>query len=248
MKCGAMSWLSIFFQVCLIFLAGLVLIIKWSRERPRRKLYILFLDTSKQLCSGSILHCINLVMAVFTIKERESSIQEIEAIKNQIFFDQCDWYFLSFICDFLYTVPLTFTLFRVLDKRIAKLSWLAHLESGCYYFGNGDINWKAWTGQLLLWITVSGSVKVTLLFLQIYFKETLLRISHFLLETTTKDPPVKSFIVFFFCPLIVNSIQIIIFDYLLKKKSKFNKKFDVKILKKHYTHYGIKHINKSTLI
>ena len=231
-----MSWISVFFQASLVFLAGAVLLLKWHFERPRRKLYILLLDTSKQLCSGFILHCVNLLMAVFTIPERGSFAQEARAIRQAMFFDQCDWYFLSFICDFIYTVPLTFGLFSALDRRLGESGSLAHLQSGHYYFSDGRINFAAWTAQLVVWVLTVCSVKGSLLLFQSLQKRNLLVISHRILETTSPDPPVKSFLVFFVCPMIFNSLQIIIFDFMLKKKSTVQNKRGDPVLRRHYTH------------
>ena len=235
MKCGAMSWISLFFQAFLVGVALLVLLLKWSRERPRRKLHVLLLDTSKQLCSGSVLHCVNLFMAVFTISQRNSAAQELAAIKDRVFFDQCDWYFLSFVCDFLYTVPLTFFVYSRLDRAIAGRPGLGHLEAGCYYLRNGYIYWQAWAAQLVLWVLVSGSMKSSLTGLQWVFQDGLLRVSHSVLETSSPDPPVKSFFVFLLCPLVLNSLQIVIFDHALKKKSGLGKGVDSMVLQRHYT-------------
>ena len=226
MECEVMSWLSIFLQTLLFLICLSILLLKRRCcEHPRRKWYIFVLDIGKQICSGSVLHTTNLLLSIYIMSRHQMKTTTL---------DQCDWYFLSFLSDFSVTLPLTFFTFTYVGVKIRRLKHLEHLQTGNYFFTNGDIDFRSWAFQVILWVFIACSVRFSVFILQFTFRQSLAGLAHRVLAVIAPKPSFKTLVVMFLSPFVFNSFQLLVFDLMLKKDIDKPKDRDDPVLKKHF--------------
>ena len=220
-KCEILGWKSIILQVFLAITSFSILIIKRYYERPQRPLKIWFFDVSKQICSASTQHILNLFVSSFISTKSKSN--------------DCKWYFINFLLDTTLGVLFCSLLMKIFNYFIKKKN-LINLKSG-NYFEKIEIKNKIYYRlkikmyfyQLLLWEFVIILNKFFILLINFLFKNFFEQISEFILSIFSADVELLFVMVIF--PIIFNAIQFWIFDNLLKLNLKKNSKYLNKMIK-----------------
>lgn len=207
--CKLMGIFSLFIQVILGIFLLMLLLIKRYYEKPKRKFILFALDTSKQLSGLLIIHCINLLFSYF-YGENTSS-------------DECYWYFTSVLIDCTYGIffnyiclqTITLLMFRLeIDIRTGNYFKKIHLNKKIIT----EICYKSYFIQLVIWCIIVILMKISVICIQIYFSSYLIIfcdvIFNFFSFSDTNEL-IFNLVVF---PNIMNAIQFLITDNILKKK------------------------------
>lgn len=170
-NCDLVGVFGIFVQVLLVLLIFTAVKVKHHFERPRRVLKLFFMDGSKQLLSNSMLHIMNVVLAV--------------AVSTSKQHDQCGVYFTALLLDVTLGLAITYGLV-VLSNRLLSVAFTRRLKSGNYFKGvrRGEkvvyvIDYGAWIKQILVWLLlvlvvgVTSQTKLLVLVVQITLKEAI---------------------------------------------------------------------------
>ena len=203
------------FSFFLQFLLGIIsfsslLIKRYYFEKPKRGKQVWIYDTLKQVLSAITAHLINIIIAVKITGD-----------------NQCDWYFINFFMDTFLGTIITFILVRLVN-RIAKKKGKINMHMG--YYGQefiGDTvssdSKKIFLIQTLIWTTIIIIGKIFILFSILYPSRNCFEsIGETILKPVSSSPNLKLTIVMIVFPLTFNTTQILLYDYLLKKKLKNN--------------------------
>eukprot|EP00916_Digyalum_oweni_P004311 GHVL01007646.1.p1 GENE.GHVL01007646.1~~GHVL01007646.1.p1 ORF type:complete len:227 (-),score=53.29 GHVL01007646.1:398-1030(-) len=177
-------------QLILLFICGIGLILKRSIEFPKRPFIIFILDTSKQLFGAAWLHFFNLLFSVIFSAEK---------------YDACEWYWINIMIDTTLGVLISYILLRFSEKILNYNSGYYIIEKRKYIF------------QLFIWLCIVSIMKCIVLLIMIFFKNSLMYISHFLLKNYNSS--IKLFIVMIITPFLMNLLQSIIQDTYIKSKN-----------------------------
>ena len=199
------------FALFLQFLLGCIsfsslLIKRYYYENPRRSRQIWIYDSLKQIISAVTAHIINIIIAVRITGNK-----------------QCEWYFINFFMDTFLGTIITFILVRLVNK-IAKHKDLMIIHMG--YYGqtlNSNIVQsnarKMFIIQTIIWTLIVVFGKIVILFGILYPCKTQFEsFGKTILGPVSGSPNLELTIVMIVFPLILNTTQILLYDYLLKKK------------------------------
>jgi len=203
------------------------LLVKRYFEEPKRPVKIWLLDTSKQVLSASLVHCLN--MALSTLLSESSSVT-----------DNCEWYFINFAVDVAFGTFLNFIILKTIEN-FAAMNGIDALNTGVYvhidYTKSDDenmeptqqevkhrIDYKIWFLQVVVWNWVVVIVKIILVFTIKIFASLFEIIADILLGWLKKYPDLKLVLIMIIVPIILNSIQFWVQDNILKGKKENIKK------------------------
>ena len=198
------------------------LIIKRYFEHPKRPWNIWLLDTSKQVFSAALVHCMNMMLSMLL---SEASVA-----------DGWEWYFINFAWDVAIGTFVWFMIIKLIEG-FAALNGIDVLNTGVYVHedysdiskvtldptqqeSKHKIDYKIWFIQLVVWSTVVVIVKILLFFSIQLFSEFFENLSDILLGWLKKYPDLKLVLIMIIVPIILNSIQFWIQDNILKGKKK----------------------------
>lgn len=149
-NCDLVGGFGIVVQIILVLLiftavkGSLLSLVKHHFERPRRILKLFFMDGSKQLLSNSMLHIMNVWVAVVVGTTKQH--------------DQCGVYFMSLLIDVTLGLAITYGLV-VLSNRVLSVAFTKRMKSGNYFKGvrKGNsvvyvIDYWAWIKQIMVWL------------------------------------------------------------------------------------------------
>ena len=199
------------FAFFLQFLLGVIsfsslLIKRYYYENPRRNKQVWIYDTSKQIISAVSAHIINIIIAV-------------KITGN----NQCEWYFINFFMDTFLGTLITFVLVRLINK-IAKNKEIMLIHMGHYGQGMtvGKVSSNAkrmFLIQTAIWTAIIILGKIFILFAILYpCRSQFESFGRKILGPVSGSPNLELTIVMIIFPLILNTTQILLYDYLLKKK------------------------------
>ena len=177
-NCDLVGLFGIVVQIILVLLIFTAVKVKHHFERPRRILKLFFMDGSKQLLSNSMLHILNVWLAVGTSKNH----------------DQCGIYFTALLIDVTLGLGITYGLV-VISNRVLSLAFTKRMKSGNYFKGvrkGGNviyvIDYCAWIKQIMIWLLLvlivlfPNQTKLMVLIVQITLKEVIATIGDSLME------------------------------------------------------------------
>lgn len=143
-NCDLVGAFGILVQIILVVLIFSAVKLKHHFERPRRILKLFFMDGTKQLLSNSMLHVMNVWLAV--------------VVGNSKQHDQCGLYFTSLLIDVTLGLAITYGLV-LLSNRMLALAFTKRMKSGNYFKGVKKagtvvyvIDYWAWIKQILVWL------------------------------------------------------------------------------------------------
>jgi len=184
-------------------LLGLLsLLYKRQRESPRRPLQIWCFDVSKQVFGAFAVHFVNIAMS------NMAGVQSASPTSVS----PCVWYFLNVLVDTTLGVPVLWVFLKILDA-FCELLELHGTKSGDY--GGLPPKWSWWFRQSCIY-TVGLALMKTTVFILLNLVPELSTVGEFLLRWTYGHKKLRIFFVMFFFPLIMNIVQYIIIDNILK--------------------------------
>ena len=208
-QCDLMSTSGIFIQMLLGTLCLLSLLVKKTLEKPSRRMGIFMLDTFKQVSAQSTIHLINILLAKYL-----NALKTIDKSKTET--DECSFYLLTFIIDLFPGLVITILLSKLYDFIFEKCGYL-NLVSGNYIKdidGIAVVDYKSYTTQLFLWLSIILTTKLIVFAIQIPLLPILTLISGFILGFFNFSTDLKLFFVLVLFPLTANIIIFWISDSL----------------------------------
>lgn len=206
-----------------------MLIVKRAFEYPKRSQRIFTLDVSKQAFSAGWQHTLNVALAVFLVKNAKSG-------------NECEWYFVNFVCEFCFGVFLSFMIHKFVMYFANKYDILI-LQSGVYlslheaqyvYMYEWEeldkhINYRVWGIQLVVWLFIVTISKIAVFALEFIYSEEFISVGIYCLSFFDGHPNLELVFVMFIVPFTLNSLQYWIVDSFLQgtdyiKSQKANQK------------------------
>ena len=117
-ECQIFGDFGIFIQIALGIFSFSMLIVKRNFEYPKRSLRIFTLDVSKQAFSAGWQHTLNIILAVFLVKNSSAG-------------NECEWYFVNFVCEVSLGVLICYMIHTFVLYFANKYDILI-LQSGVY--------------------------------------------------------------------------------------------------------------------
>ncbi|KAJ3089785.1 hypothetical protein HK102_005512 [Quaeritorhiza haematococci] len=213
LHCELMDGFAIYVQIVLGCIALSSLIVKRSREHPKRPVVIWAFDTSKQAIAASMVHFTNVFLSYISGKSADGSDTT----------NPCVWYFLNILLDTTVGVGILYMFLRILHF-IAEHIGIRDIRSGEY--GNPP-SLYSWFKQLLIFLTAWFFVKLSVvLSLEIFpffvsFAEIILAPL-----TWTGDTRLQVVVVMLIFPLIMNICQAWLIDMVIKAKPELYHKYE----------------------
>ena len=191
---------SYLIQVCLGFSVIGTLFVKRYFEFPKRDYKVWFLDISKILIGGFLVHIENIFITSYILTDENE--------------DQCSWYFINFLADCTLGVLFVYLIHECIVIMLHKLD----SESNYLEIGNYDepIQIKIWVIQTIIYlssITINKLLIVPLLYLS---SNPLSQFGSWIFSPVRSKPNVELILVMIVCPWILSSFQFIMFDCMLK--------------------------------
>ena len=211
---------SYLIQVFLGFSVIGTLFIKRYFEFPKREYKIWFLDISKMLIGGFLVHIENILITSYILTDENE--------------DQCSWYFINFLADCTLGVLFVYLIHESIITILHKLdSNSNYLEIGNYC---QPIQIKIWFIQTAIYlssITINKLIIVPLLY---FLSNPLSKFGTWIFFPVRSKPNVELILVMIVSPWILSSFQFIMFDCMLKYDQNKSKIFSCELvnLKKYY--------------
>ncbi|CAI2377756.1 unnamed protein product [Moneuplotes crassus] len=226
-QCEILGPLGLIVQGILGVMSLSSLLIKRYMERPQRPWNIWFLDTSKQVFSAGLVHCLNMVLSTLL---SESSVT-----------DNCEWYFINFAVDVGIGTILCFVIIKSIEA-FAAVNGIDALNTGVYVHEDYShpenvnlepteqetghiIDYRIWGLQLFVWTCVVLIVKISLFFTVKIFSPIFEDLADFCLGWLKQFPDLKLVFIMILIPITLNVIQFWIQDNILKGKKENILKF-----------------------
>lgn len=212
---------SYLIQIFLGFAVISTLIFKRYFETPKRPYKIWFLDISKILIGGFLVHIENIFITSYILTNEED--------------DQCSWYFINFLADCTLGVLFVYMIHDLIVIILRKLNVNSEfLEIGDY---SEPIQFKIWIIQTLIYLlslTLNKLLIVPILYL---LNNPLSKFGSWIFYPVRSKPKIELILVMIICPWILSSFQFIMFDCMLKyDENRFNTfLYRLPLLKKYYT-------------
>ena len=171
-------------------------------ETPRRPLKVWSFDVSKQLIGAVVVHFVNIAMS-----------SEFASPVGSHRVSPCVWYFLNIMVD---TTLGVFILWLVLKTvfYMCNTACMEGMQSGDY---GSPPRWSFWFKQLVAFVVSLNIMKVLVFALLVAVPE-LADIGTYLLKWTEGHERLRIFFVMFLTPLVMNIVQYVIIDSIVKGK------------------------------
>lgn len=180
------------------------LFIKRLYEHPKRKLHVFFLDVSKQVISGLIIHTINIAISIVITQQ------------HQQIGDQCAAYLTSSFLDVTLGILLMTLIFKI-QKEYFTITENLIYEQGNYINYNGTIDFEAYILQTILWICMQMLSKLCIfIFLSNFYEISFVGIA--ILKYFDFEMVNKLVFVLLVVPIMSNMLCFLVYDGMLKKK------------------------------
>lgn len=202
---GRFGW---FVQGLLFAVCALPVIWKWWNERPRRSLVTFVIDSSKQVNGNVTVHFINLALSAFLAKK----VHKIDKCGDQ----QCLWYFVFFVLDFLIVLPLNYFFLVALKYIAERRSWTLIQDFGHY---GETFSFARFFAQTVAWVGVVLAGKAILCAIIFVEPYALLHASAAVLGAVRckKDSAeAELVVVMLLVPVVLNVLQFWITDNIIK--------------------------------
>lgn len=226
-RCEILGVVGLIVQAALGLLSFAALLVKRYFEHPKRTWLIWVLDTSKQVFSAALSHCMNMLLAIMLSGGSKA--------------DNCDWYFITTVSDVFIGIFLAFLILRGIEKLGGHYS-IAALNTGVYIKSSAkvldvdnfvpekqeeveEIDYKVYLIQLLIWGAIVCIVKVFLFVFQRLLYYNLEILTTVLFGWLNIYPNLKLILIMVLLPLIFNSLQFWIQDNILKSDKEKNTEF-----------------------
>jgi len=223
------DWFGVFVQGILAALAISLLMAKWSLETPRRKLKIFFLDSSKQIVGGTIVHIINMAI-VFTLFWNQHRPKLC---------DECDYYALLSIIFNTVGTAIEFALLRASEYYFGYTSGKYDSKEHRMDWDNNP-DYSKWCRQLAGWVCIIMAMKtIVLTTIALVGSPPFERMGSGI-TGGIKDPKEKLMVAMILVPLVGNIFQFLVTDSFLRYQQKyFLVPPDEENLESDRTHYGV---------
>ncbi|KAK9916448.1 hypothetical protein WJX75_002720 [Coccomyxa subellipsoidea] len=191
------------------------LVYKRQKEHPQRSLQVWGMDISKQIISAAAAHVCGIFIAILASGNGTGHVS------------QCAWYFVAYSFDTTLGVAVAVGIHtlavRLCSSRAATFPHIEHhwcrCIAECGEYGTPP-SWKPfllqmaeWTGAVILARIICGSVVIGT-------ETVLLPIARVLDDMFWGHPVLLLFFVMIMCPLVMNVVQALVQDAVLKFKEK----------------------------
>lgn len=198
-------------QILLATAAVGALIYKRHMEHPQRSLQVWGMDISKQVVSAAAAHLCGIFIAILASKSGATRVS------------QCAWYFIAYSFDTTLGVAAAIGIHTLVVRLCTTRAELfPHIENHwcrciaeCGNYGNPPtfrrflLQLVEWTGAVIMARIICGSVVITA-------KPVLLPLAKLLDRMFWGHPVLLLYVVMIMCPLIMNVIQALVQDAVLK--------------------------------
>lgn len=226
-QCEILGVFGLIVQGALGVLSFTALLVKRYFENPKRTWLIWVLDTSKQIFSAALAHCINMMLAILLSSSHVS--------------DNWDWYFINTASDVCIGIFICYLLLISVERVASRLE-IHSLNTGVYIKDNSteidienfdpekqeighQIDYKIYFIQLIVWGLIVIISKVLLYVIQTLFAPILETVTTVMLGWMNIYPRIKLLLIMVVIPFIFNSIQFWIQDNILKANKQKNIEF-----------------------
>lgn len=180
-----------------------VLIAKKYCEKSKRSWLTFGLDSSKQVIGAGWVHVANLALSILISSNLPGRS------------DPCVWYFTNFVWDCTLGVFVEYMVFKLVLWLFATFCPDPDLESGQYRNEAGKFSLKRYAKQLAMWLFVVFCMKA---FMSFMLTRTSLfyDVSENVLHAARGSPSLELFVVMIITPSIMNTVQFLLQDIILK--------------------------------
>ncbi|KAJ3188919.1 hypothetical protein HDU85_004635 [Gaertneriomyces sp. JEL0708] len=203
-ECQLLDGFALLVQLLMASIAMSSLFLKRHYEVPRRPFVVWIMDTSKQGFAAATVHVANVAISSITGETSEQSG------------NPCIWYFLNILLDTTFGVLLLALFLRGLH-RLVDYYKMSNMQSG--HYGHPP-SITAWAKQLVLFLTAWFFVKLTVVILLDVFP-FFATFAGWILDPLvhhTGDTKLQVVVVMLIFPLIMNVIQAMLIDQVIKGK------------------------------
>jgi hypothetical protein len=210
-QCELIGPISIFFQ----FLLGLIiiasLVLKRQYEVPKRPMRVWVLDISKQIIGSLIIHFMNLGMSL--------KYKDLYDDGDPMVDYECNWYFINLFVDSTIGVLILYfylvLIYRLIPHRVKTEESLLPQTNVTYtHHHHTHSVEEPFATSLTIFLTAIISMKITIYLFLLNFTSIVMKISDFL--NYIGDSNMKVFIVMFLSPILLNLLQFLIVDNIIK--------------------------------
>ncbi|KAL6944931.1 hypothetical protein ACO0QE_002373 [Hanseniaspora vineae] len=217
------------------------LLIKRSKEHPRRKMKVWMYDISKQILGSLSTHFLNVVVSILkgsdedtwldasSLLRRSSALRwtkdaghgENDGDNND---DQCYWYFLNLFSDCTIGIPILWAILSLSDYILTKKLNIRNLDSGNYYDSRtkrGPLA-SAFFKQFLVFLNGIIWMKFCIFVILLYFENVMEFFADMILGWTSKIKHLEIVLVMFVIPILLNCFQYYCVDNIIKIHSHGN--------------------------
>ncbi|CAI2377316.1 unnamed protein product [Moneuplotes crassus] len=229
LKCHILGFGGLIVQGILGLISLSALLVKRYFEKPKRPWVVWIFDNSKQVFGAFLQHCLNMMLAILLSHTNEA--------------DNCDWYFINFICDILIGVPLCYLGLKMVENIGLKYH-IEELNTGVYIkelhyspdiefldpailAKKHEVDYKIWIIQIAVWGLIVASMKVLLFCILQIFAVPLEIAVKVCLGWLNIYPNIKLVLIMMVVPLVCNALQFWIQDGILKAKKEINYRFSL---------------------
>ena len=184
------------------------LLLKRHYEVPKRNFKVFLLDVLKQSSSSSFGHLFNLFSSKYIV---------LYGFKETVL-DECQCYILQYLLDSSFGLMLNLAGINLVEHILGKyFPALSYLRSGNYYdfHDRNKIKIKYWFAQLFIWMVIVIINKIVALIILLHIYSSLKNSMVYLFSGIT-NPHVELFVVMILIPGVLNIIQFVLTDTMIK--------------------------------
>jgi len=208
-ECVVLDGLFAMLMQGLLFLVTVAcLVIKWSQETPRRKFAIFVMDGSKQILGAGVMHCWNLVCAIY-----------LDDVVD--YGDQCTWYWLNIVVDTTFGCIVAYVFLQISMK-------IWNYDSGHYMLPDGTLDKGKWVVQVGHWCIIISFMKIVCVIVIYVGGRHLHAVAEFFLQNVKDSNKAKLLVVMIITPAVMNTFQFYVTDTFIKWKGEGQHETDEK--------------------
>lgn len=201
-QCELIGPISLFFQ----FLLGLIilasLVAKRQYEVPKRPVKVWVLDITKQIIGSLIIHFMNLAMSL--------KYKDLYDDDDPLVDYECNWYFINLFMDSTLGVLILYCNLILIYRITPHITKGEVLPNG----EEGEVHEEPFSRSLAIFLSAIILMKFIIYIILLNFTAIIMNISDFL--NLISDSNLKVFIVMFLSPIVLNLVQFIIVDNIIK--------------------------------
>lgn len=236
-ECLLLGPLSLTIQGFMGLIILSTLLIKRSKEHPRRKMKVWMYDISKQILGSLSTHSLNVVISILKGSDEDTWLDASSLLRrssglswakntgqgsndsdNNNNDDQCYWYFLNLFSDCTIGIPILWAILSLSNYILIKKLKIQNLNSGNYYDArtkHGPLA-SAFFKQFLVFLNGIIWMKFCIFVILLYFENVMEFFADLVLGWTSKIKHLEIVLVMFVIPILLNCFQYYCVDNIIK--------------------------------